>query len=120
MPHLVADIASWFLIVAGSFFTVVGALGLLRMPEVFTRMHAASVIDTLGVGFLIFGMILQAGFSLVTLKLLILLALFFFAAPVVTHALARACLHERIHPLLAEDRRPSADQPRGRGKGRQP
>jgi multicomponent Na+:H+ antiporter subunit G len=120
MPHFVTDIASWLFIVAGAFFTVVGALGLLRMPEVFTRMHAASVIDTLGVGLLIFGMILQAGFSLVTLKLLILLALFFFTAPVVTHALARACLHERIDPLLAEDRRPGAGRPGGRGKGRRP
>jgi multicomponent Na+:H+ antiporter subunit G len=117
MPVLV-DIVSWLLIIAGSFFTVVGALGLLRMPDVFTRMHAASVIDTLGVGFLIFGMILQVGLSLVTLKLLILLALFFFTAPVVTHALARVCLHERIDPLLAEDRRPSAKAPRSRGKGR--
>ena len=118
MMALLADIASWLLIVAGAFFTVVGAFGLLRMPEVFTRMHAASLIDTLGVGFLIFGMILQAGFSLVTLKLLILLALFFFTAPVVTHALARACLHERIDPLLAEDRRPQGGRRHGGGKGR--
>ena len=71
---LVVEIASWALILLGSFFTVVGALGLVRMPEVFTRMHAASVTDTLGVGFLILGMGLQAGFSLVTLKLLFLLA----------------------------------------------
>ena len=99
------DIASWALILLGSFFTVVGAFGLVRMPDVFTRMHAASVTDTLGVGFLILGMGLQAGFTLVTLKLAFLLALFFFIGPVVTHALAQACLHEDIKPLLAEDRR---------------
>ena len=104
MTQLVA-IASLLLILAGSFFTVVGMLGLLRMPEVFTRMHAASVTDTLGVGLLIAGMALQAGFTLVTLKLGFLLALFFFTAPVVTHALAQACLHERVNPLLTEDRR---------------
>jgi multicomponent Na+:H+ antiporter subunit G len=91
---LFADAASWALIVLGSFFTVVGALGLLRMPDVFTRMHAASVMETLGVSLLIFGMIAQAGFTLVTLKLLILLALFVFTAPVVTHALAQVCLPE--------------------------
>ncbi len=102
---LVIDAASWVLIGLGSFFTVVGALGLVRMPEIFTRMHAASVIDTLGVGLLIFGMALQAGASLVTLKLIFLLALFFFTGPVITHALARACLHEGIAPRLAEDRR---------------
>jgi multicomponent Na+:H+ antiporter subunit G len=117
MMQLATELASWIFITAGSFFVVVGAVGLLRMPEVFTRMHAASLIDTLGAGFLIFGMILQAGFSLVSLKLLILLALFFFTAPVVTHALARVCLHERVDPLLAEDRRPDANG-RSRGKGR--
>jgi multicomponent Na+:H+ antiporter subunit G len=102
---LAVDIASWALILLGSFFTIVGALGLLRMPEVFTRMHAASVIDTLGIGFLILGLSLQAGVSLVTLKLLFILALFLVTGPVVTHALAQACLHEGVKPMLAEDRR---------------
>ena len=99
------DLASWAFIVLGSFFTLVGAFGLVRMPDVFTRMHAASVTDTAGVGLLSLGMALQAGLGLVTLKLGILLALFLFTGPVVTHALAQACLHEDIKPLLAEDRR---------------
>lgn len=100
----VVDIASWALILAGSFFTLVGAFGLVRMPEIFTRMHAASVTDTLGVGLLILGMCLQAGLGLVTVKLVFLMALFIFTGPVVTHALAQACLHEDIKPQLAEDR----------------
>ena len=116
---LVIDIASWACILLGSFFTVVGAFGLVRMPDVFTRMHAASVTDTLGVGLLILGMGLQAGLSLVTLKLLFLIVLFFFTGPVVTHALAQACLHENIRPLLTEDRRgrdrsPAASEDGGR------
>ena len=116
---LLIDALSWICILLGSFFTVVGALGLVRMPEVFTRMHAASVTDTLGVGFLILGMGLQAGSSLVTLKLLFLLALFFFTAPVVTHALAQACLHEGIQPMLNDDRRDRA-VPQPEQEGRQP
>ena len=119
--RLAVDIASWGAILLGSFFTIVGAFGLVRMPDVFTRMHAASVTDTLGVGFLIFGMCLQAGFGLVSLKLLFLLALFFFTAPVVTHALAQACLHEGIKPQLAEDRRGTAGpRPADPDDGRQP
>jgi multicomponent Na+:H+ antiporter subunit G len=114
------DIATFLLIAAGSFFVVVGAFGLVRMPEVFTRMHAASVTDTLGAALLILGMMLQAGFSLVTLKLAFILALFFFFAPVVTHALAQAALHENIKPLLAEDRQSRAKQENVDGKGRQP
>jgi multicomponent Na+:H+ antiporter subunit G len=108
---LLVDIASWLLILAGSLFTVTGALGLVRMPDIFTRMHAASVTDTMGAGLLLLGMCLQAGFTLVTLKLLFLLALFFFCGPVVTHALAQACLHEGVRPLLAEDRRRRAANP---------
>jgi multicomponent Na+:H+ antiporter subunit G len=102
---LVIDIASGALIAAGSFCILVGALGLMRMPDLYTRVHAASVIDTAGAGFLIFGLMLQAGFTLVTLKLLFILAIFFFTLPVVSHALARAALHESISPKLAEDRR---------------
>ena len=60
-------------------------------------------------------MVLQAGFSLVTLKLVFLLALFFFTGPVVTHALAQACLHEDIQPMLAEDRR-GRDRTGGAGR----
>ncbi|MDQ8726516.1 monovalent cation/H(+) antiporter subunit G [Bradyrhizobium sp. LHD-71] len=111
------DLASWVCILLGSFFVVVGAVGLVRMPEVFTRMHAASVIDTLGVGFLVLGMALQAGLSLITLKLLFLLALFVFTGPVVTHALAQACLQDGIAPMLDADRRAdraAAEQTEGR------
>ena len=60
---LAVDLASWALIFAGSFFTVVGALGLVRMPDIFTRMHAASVTDTAGAGLLIVGMVLRARIS---------------------------------------------------------
>ncbi len=116
---LVIDILSWALILLGSFFTIGGALGLVRMPDLFTRMHAGSVIDSTGIGFMIAGMMLQAGLSLVTLKLLFILVLFFFAGPVVTHALAQAALHEKIEPQLAARRRDAtADPIPGATKGR--
>lgn len=105
MKALLLDVLSWGLILGGSFFTLVGAIGLVRMPDVFTRMHAASVTETLGAGFLIGGMMLQAGPTLVTLKLAIIAALLFFVSPVVTHALAQAALHAGIMPRLSEDRR---------------
>lgn len=105
------EIASWALILAGSFFTVVGALGMVRMPDVFTRMHAASVIDTLGAGLILIGLMLQAGWGQVSLKLLFILALFFFTGPVVTHALAQAALHSGIKPQLSEDRTDRLDAP---------
>jgi len=100
---------SWGLILAGSGFTVVGAAGLIRMPDLFTRMHAVSVIDTLGAGLLLVGFMLQAGLSLVSLKLAFLLLLFFFIGPVATHAVANAALNYGIRPMLSEDRRGRLD-----------
>jgi multicomponent Na+:H+ antiporter subunit G len=100
---------SWALILAGCFFTLVGAIGLVRMPDVYTRMHAASVTETLGAGLLLLGFMLQAGLSLVLLKLVFLFLLFFFVSPVATHALASAALHYGIEAHLVEDRRRRLD-----------
>jgi len=120
---LAVDILSWALIALGSFFIIVGAIGIVRMPDLFTRMHSAGIIDTAGAGFLGLGMILQAGPSLITLRLLFILALFFFTSPVVTHALAQAALHEKIKPQLANDgqrRSATADSAADPVNGRSP
>lgn len=104
MIGTVLDAASWMLLVAGGLFCVVGAVGLLRMPDLFTRMHAASVIDTAGLGLIVLGLILQAGFTIVALKLVAILAIYLFASPVATHAQALAALHRGLKPLLAGDK----------------
>lgn len=108
---LIVDLASWALILAGSFFIVTGAIGMLRLPDVYTRMHSASLIDTMGAGFLFAGLMLQAGFNQVTLKLLFILLLFFFTGPVITHALAQAAMTAKIKPELDEDRRDRSLEP---------
>lgn len=102
MTGLIVDAVSWGLLVAGGFFCVVGAAGLLRMPDLFTRMHAASVIDSLGIGLIVIGLMLQAGWSLISLKLAAILAIYFFASPIATHAQALAALHRGVKPLLAD------------------
>ena len=99
------------LIVAGSFFVLVGAIGLVRMPDVFTRMHATSVTETAGAGLLLVGLMLQTGFTLLTLKLLFVLLIFLLTAPVATHALAQAALQAGVEPILSEDRRDAAPTP---------
>jgi len=97
------DAISWVCLVAGGLFCIVGALGLVRMPDFYTRMHAASVIETLGAGFILLGLLLQAGFSLVAVKLLFIGVLIFFASPTATHALARAAMVRGLKPLLATE-----------------
>ncbi len=104
------EILSWALILGGAFFTVTGMIGLVRMPDLFTRLHAASVTDTLGAGLLCAGLMLHAGPTLVAAKLLFILALLFFTGPAITHALAQAALHAGIEPQLAEDRRDRLDR----------
>ena len=64
-------------------------------------MHAASVTETLGAGFILLGLLIQAGFSLVAAKLLMIGMLIFFASPTATHALARAAIIRGLEPLLA-------------------
>lgn len=97
-----ADIGSWICLTAGGLFCVVGGLGLLRMPDFYTRVHAASVTDTLGSALVLLGLILQAGATLVAVKLAILGLLIFFTSPAATHALAKAALGRGLEPLLAE------------------
>jgi len=97
------DALSWAMLVSGGLFCAIGALGLVRMPDFFTRMHAASVVDTLGAALLLAGMMLQAGMTLVTVKLAIVGALLFFTSPAASHALARAALLRGVRPLLAGD-----------------
>jgi len=102
------DGLSWICLVVGGIFCVIGALGLLRMPDFYTRMHAASVIDTVGAGLMLLGLMLQAGFTLVAAKLLIVAMLIFLASPTATHALARSAMLRGLKPLLAdEEGRPS-------------
>ena len=101
------DLASWILLVAGGLFCIVGGIGLHRMPDVYTRMHAASVTDTLGAGLVLLGLILQAGWTLAMAKLVIIGLLIFFTSPAAVHALVRAALGRGLEPLLDKEDRTS-------------
>lgn len=99
---LLVDILSGLCLLAGAFFCVVGGIGLLRMPDFYTRMHAASVTETLGAGLILLGLMLQAGFTLITVKLIMIGLLIFFASPTASHALARAAMLRGVKPKLAD------------------
>lgn len=104
----VVDVLSALSLLAGAFFCLVGAVGLLRMPDFYTRVHAASVLETLGAGFILLGLLLQAGFTLVAAKLLMIGLLIFFASPTASHALARAALLRGLAPRLGPRGSPSS------------
>jgi multicomponent Na+:H+ antiporter subunit G len=100
---MLVDVLSWACLVAGGAFCAVGALGLVRMPDFFTRVHAAGVTDTAGAGLMLLGMILQAGFNLIAVKLIMIGLLLLFAGPTATHALAKAARTRGLEPVLAPE-----------------
>jgi multicomponent Na+:H+ antiporter subunit G len=104
------DAVSWVCLLAGAAVALIGGLGLLRLPDVFARMHGAGMIDTAGLGLILLGLMPQAGATLVTAKLILILAFVLFTSPIGTHALARACLHGGVRPLTRE-RRATGDEP---------
>lgn len=101
--EMVLDYLSAALLLLGSFFVVIGGIGVLRMPDVFTRMHAAGLTDTMGSFFILTGLMLQAGISGVTLRLIMILGFLWFTSPVTTHALAKAALHGKVEPVVHDD-----------------
>ena len=108
---VIREVLAWILIVSGGFFFIVSAIGINRMPDVFTRLHAASVGETFGSGLMLVGMIMVAGFTLVTAKLVLLLLFLWFMGPVATHAIARAALQAGERPLLPDsDSRAKAEE----------
>ena len=68
---------------------LIGSLGLIRLPDVFCRIHAVGMIDTAGASFIILGMMIYEGFTLVTVKLLFVGIFLFFTSPIATHAVAQ-------------------------------
>ena len=98
---VLVDIISWALILSGAFFTVTGALGIWRFPDFWARLHAASVADSGGMILLIAGMCVQAGFTLITVKLIIIGIFLFITGPTATHAVANAALVSGRRPQEA-------------------
>ncbi len=100
----VVETLSWVCLVAGSFFALTGGIGVVRLPDVFSRLHAAGVTDTMGAGLILIGLMFQAGWTFLTLKLLLLLGFLLVTTPTSTHALAQAALHGDLKPLLGRRR----------------
>ncbi len=79
---------------------MIGGIGILRLPDVFTRMHAAGITDTMGAGLILAGLMAQAGLTLVTVKLVLIVLFLVVTSPTSTHALAKAALTGGLEPRL--------------------
>jgi len=106
---LLVDLLGWLALLGGVAFALIGSVGLMRMPDFYTRLHAAGITDTLGAGLILLGLMLQAGWTLVSVKLLLILIFLWFTSPIATHALSRAALLDPDNPppILHEESPPS-------------
>ena len=95
---LVIDILSWICIIGGSALAIIGTFGMVRFPEFWTRLHAASVAESGGMILLVLGMCLQAGWDLVLVKLILIGVFLFITGPTASHAVANAALVSGIEP----------------------
>ena len=105
---MVWNVLSWIAISGGLFFIVVGSIGVLRFPDVYTRLHASGMTDTMGAGLVLVGLSFQSGLSfesgawLITVRLLMIWAFLLFTSPIATHAVARAALHGKGEPIRVD------------------
>ena len=96
---VIANMSSALCLLLGSFLCFSGGVGIIRLPDFYTRMHAVGVTDTLGAGMILIGLMLQIPEALVVLKLLFILVMTLFISPVASHALAKAAIRNNLVPL---------------------
>jgi multicomponent Na+:H+ antiporter subunit G len=98
MTETVLDVLSWILLCLGGAFVLIGGIGALRLPGFYTRLHAASLTDTMATILIFVGMMLQAGFSLAALKLAAIMVFLLLTGPTASYALANAALQSGMEP----------------------
>ena len=106
----ILDVASWVLLLAGGLFVFIGGVGALRMPNFYTRIHAASLTDSMGSILIIVGIMLQAGWSLATIKLITILLFLLLTSPTSSNALASAALLAGTRPIAEAKQEPGEVQ----------
>lgn len=98
---LILDIISWAALLTGSFFCLTAGVGLIRMPDFFTRAHAGGMMDSMGAGMILFGLLLQAPDYLVAVKLFFTFFFLMITSLASIHALAQAVNVAGVNPRLA-------------------
>lgn len=105
----VLDILTVASLGGGIFFILAGSIGVIRLPDFYTRLHAAGVTDTLGAELILFGLILQSDNWQVTAKLLLVAFFLFVTSPTATHAVAHAAYKAGEKPKLGRWKAPAVE-----------
>ncbi|SMO37708.1 monovalent cation/H(+) antiporter subunit G [Gracilimonas mengyeensis] len=101
----ITSILSIICIVAGIFFLLIGSIGIIRLPDFYSRTHATSKSDTLGMMLVILGLMIFEGLTINTGKLFLILLFILLANPIGAHALARAALNAGLKPLFPDNKK---------------
>lgn len=109
MIELLLNALGGISLVSGLFFMFVGSIGLLRLPDFFTRLHATSKTDTLGIGLIFIGLIFFSGPTQASLKLVLIIFFIFFTSPVSAHALAKAAFKGGVKPFQINTKKDHKD-----------
>jgi multicomponent Na+:H+ antiporter subunit G len=96
-------VLEWIFVAAGSLFLIIGGIGLLRLPDFYSRIHAAGITDTMGAWLLIVGLLFTAGDVLPHLKLVMLLIFLIITSPLASHALAKAAYLRHLKPMVGPE-----------------
>ena len=100
----IQEIVAVALMVGGVAFMLIGSIGINKLPDFYTRCHAAGKVDTLGIMLLLMGMMVHEGFSLNSAKLLLIIAFVVVTSPVATHALSSRAFLAGLKPWLKATR----------------
>ncbi len=122
--EMAVTVLTWVLLMAGAFFLLTGALGMVRLPDVFTRMHGAGMTDTMGAGLILAGLLvhtLAGGVQVaVPVRLLLILGFLWFTSPIATHATAKAALSGGVRPFTLAGEGSGGGGPAGYRRPREP
>jgi multicomponent Na+:H+ antiporter subunit G len=99
MLEIIISYIGWGFVLLGILISVTGAIGCIRFPDLYTKLHALSVSDSLGVPISLSGLILINGFNFISLKIFFIIVILLFVNPFSTHSLIRAGIKNKIRPI---------------------
>jgi multicomponent Na+:H+ antiporter subunit G len=97
-PVIIVNSVSFIIIAIGCFMVFTSVVGIFRMPDFFTKMHAASVGDSFGCPLILLGLAIYGGLNLISFKIILLILFLFITNPTASYALAQAALKDGINP----------------------
>lgn len=97
--NILFEYTAWACIIIGAFFTLTGAIGIIRMPDFYTRLHPVGITDSLGAPLILIGLAIKLGFTLLTAKIILLILFLLITGPTATHTLAKAALFNNEKPI---------------------